>query len=88
MAPVPVTVTLSGDIATFFTPEIAAFLYTKLGAVSLTLTVTLARPKPPGPTARTVTNVDTNPTVGVPLIVPLVEFTLTPLGKLLPLLSA
>ena len=88
MAPVPVTVTLSGVIATFFTPLMLLFLYTKLGAVSLTLTVTLARPNPPGPVARTVTSVDENPTVGVPLIVPLVEFTLTPLGRLLPPLNA
>ena len=75
-------------MATFLRPLMLLFLYAKLGNVSMTLMVTVAMPVPPGPVATTVSTVDEYVTLGVPLIVPLVEFTLTPLGRLLPELSA
>ena len=71
-------------MATFLRPLMLLFLYAKLGNVSMTLMVTVAMPVPPGPVAVTVSTVDANVTLGVPLMIPLLVFKLTPLGKLPP----
>ena len=81
MEPEPVTTTVSGVITTFFVPEMLERLYTNAGDVSDTAIVTVARPVPPGPVAITVSTVEDDTAVGVPLMIPFEVLRLRPVGS-------
>ena len=72
----------------FFVPLMLERLYANAGVVSLTATVTVALPDPPGPVAITVSTLEANVTEDVPEITPVVGLKDKPVGKLLPPLKA